>query len=109
VQSGPKNLLWKAYPSYALQIHVLYLEENSGSSSLEVEENVKKSEIREYDTSRWATVDSQQNREFDPGILESSMSSGQRLLSITMRTRGRVLYKWRSLMQEHFLSLAFSI
>ena len=86
-----------------------YLEENSRSSSLEEEEDEKTSEAIVHGAFRRTTEDSRHNWVFDPGIPISSLSSGQRLLSITMRTRGRVLYKWRRLMQEHFLSLVFSI
>jgi hypothetical protein len=85
-----------------LSVEAVYLEENSRSSSLEEEEVEKMSEAIVHGAFRRTTKDSRQNWVFDPGIPISSMSSGQRLLSITMRTRGRVLYKWRRLMQEIF-------
>ena len=78
-----------------------YLKKNLRSSSLEVEEKVKQLEARKYEASRWAIDGSQQNWVFDPGIPVTAMSSGRRFFYY-YRTRGRVLHKKRSLMQEHY-------
>ena len=77
--------------SFVGTTEVFYQDKNSGSSSLEVEEKVKKLEAPGYGTSRWVTDGSQQNLVFDPGISTSSMSSDQRLLYYNANSRSSSL------------------
>jgi hypothetical protein len=78
----------------------LYQDENSGSSSFEVEEKVKTSKTLMYGPSMWAPDSSTQTFVFDPGIRVREFPTKASLYY--KRTRGRVLHKKRSLMQEQF-------
>jgi hypothetical protein len=80
---------------------VVRFEENSWSSSLKVEEKVKTSEVLKYVASMWASDSSTQTFVFDPGICVREFRTKTSLYY--NRTRGRVLHKKRSLMQEQIL------
>jgi hypothetical protein len=91
---------WRS--QHARQAH--YQNENSGSSSLEVEEKVKTSKAFMYGESTRASDSSTQTFVFDPGIRVREFRTKASLYY--NRTRGRVLHKKRSLMQEQFNTTA---
>ncbi|KAK2400521.1 XH/XS domain-containing protein [Trifolium repens] len=75
-------------------------DENSGSSSFEVEEKVKTSKALMSGASTRLSDSSTQTFVFDPGIRVPELRTEASLYY--NRTRGRVLHKKRSLMQEQF-------
>ncbi|KAK2438539.1 hypothetical protein QL285_023308 [Trifolium repens] len=91
---------WRS--QHARQAH--YQNENSGSSSLEIEEKVKTSKASIYGASTRASGSSKQIFVFDPGIRVREFQTKVSLYY--NRTRGRVLHKKRSLMQEQFNTTA---
>lgn len=97
-----------------LHIEAFYLEENLWSSSLEEEENVKTSEALGCDAFMRTSDSSTQIWVFDPGILNvvhEFRTEASFVFFCYVRTRGRVLHKKRSLMQEqiNYEFIIFSI
>jgi hypothetical protein len=82
-------------------------DENSGSSSFEVEEKVKTSKALMYGASTRLSDSSTQTFVFDPGIRVLEFQTETSLYY--NRTRGRVLHKKRSLMQEQFNATALDL
>ncbi|KAK2374521.1 hypothetical protein QL285_075476 [Trifolium repens] len=82
-------------------------DENSGSSSFEVEEKVKTSKALMYGASTRLSDSSTQTFVFDPGIRVLEFRTEASLCY--NRTRGRVLHKKRSLMQEQFNATAVDL
>ena len=82
-------------------------DKNSGSSSLEVEEKVKISKPLMYGASTLLSDSSTQTFVFDPGIRVREFRTEASLYY--NRTRGRVLHKKRSLMQEQFNATALDL
>ncbi|KAK2457413.1 hypothetical protein QL285_004685 [Trifolium repens] len=82
-------------------------DENSGSSSFEVEEKVKTSKALMYGASTLLSDSSTQTFVFDPGIRVPKFRTEASLYY--NRTRGRVLHKKRSLMQEQFNAAALDL
>jgi hypothetical protein len=82
-------------------------DENSGSSSFEVEEKVKTSKALMYGASTRLSDSSTQTFVFDPGIRVLEFRTETSLYY--NRTRGRVLHKKRSLMQEQFNATALDL
>ncbi|KAK2381956.1 hypothetical protein QL285_069519 [Trifolium repens] len=91
---------WRS--QHAREAH--YQNENSGSSSLEVEEKIKTSKAYMYGASTQASDSSTQTFVFDPGIRVREFRIKTSLYY--NRTRGRILHKKMSLMQEQFNATA---
>jgi hypothetical protein len=86
--------------SHSHEYQTFNQDKNSGSSSFEVEEKVKTSKALMYGASTLLSDSSTQTFVFDPGIRVPEFRTEASLYY--NRTRGRVLHKKRSLMQEQF-------